>query len=158
MKKVIVSFVIGTIFGLLIFGFYCAFVTSSGIVDFNKKYGMPEIVYYLLQPFSVLGTFLAVIVAIFGTEIKNMFFSPKCNVFISGDGFDEDLGQTGTSSSPTAQFYSRAIITPSSISSYLNSRPTSILIYKYFYFLLKAFINLEKSSVTLLIFSSSTTS
>lgn len=110
MKKVIVSFVIGTIFGLLIFGFYCAFVTSSGIVDFNKKYGMPKIVYYLLQPFSVLGTFLAVIVAIFGTEIKNMFFSPKCNVFISGDGFDEDLGQTGTSSSPTAQFYKCTLV------------------------------------------------
>ncbi len=105
MKKVIVSFVAGLIFGLLLCGCYCTFVTSSGSIDFDKKYGMPEIIYYLSQPISVLGTFLALLVAIFGTEIKNMFFSPKCKVFISGDGFEEDLGQTTSSASPSAQMY-----------------------------------------------------
>ena len=110
MKKVIVSFVIGFIFGLIICGLYCTYVTTSGTVDFSKKYGMPEIIYYMSQPLCVLGTFLALLVAIFGTEIKNMFFSPKCKVYISGDGFDEDLGQTASTSAPMAQMYKCSLV------------------------------------------------
>lgn len=110
MKKVIVSFCIGTIFGLIICGCCYAFMKSSGIVDFDKKYGMLEIIYYLSQPIGVLGTFLALLVAIFGIEIKNMFFSPKCDVCILGDGFKEDLGTTGNLSSPIAQLYKCTLI------------------------------------------------
>ena len=110
MKKAVVSFIIGFIFGLLVCGLYCIFVTSSESIDYNKKYGMPEIVYYMLQPLSVLGTFLALLVAIFGAEIKNMFFSPKCKVYIAGDGFDEDLGSTASSSSPIAQMYKCSLV------------------------------------------------
>ena len=71
---------------------------------------MPEIIYYLSQPLGVIGTFLALLVAIFGTEIKNMFFSPKCQVYILGDGFDEDLGQTVSTSAPVAQMYKCALV------------------------------------------------
>ena len=110
MKKVLVSFTIGAIFGLLLCGCYCIFVTSSGCIDFDKKDGMPAIIYYLIQPISVLGTFLALLVAIFGTEIKNMFFSPKCKAYILGDGFEEDLGSTASSSSPSAQLYKCALV------------------------------------------------
>ena len=109
MKKVVVSFLIGFIFGLLICGLCCICFTSSGSIDYSKKYGIPEIAYYILQPLSVLGTFLALLVAIFGTEIKNMFFSPKCKVCIAGDGFDEDLGPTASTSSPMAQMYKCAV-------------------------------------------------
>lgn len=110
MKKVIVSFGIGLIFGLIICALYCTYLTASGAIDFGKKYGMPEIIYYLSQPFSVLGTFLALLVAIFGAEIKNMFFSPKCKVYISGDGFDEDLGHSASTSAPSAQFYKCSLV------------------------------------------------
>lgn len=110
MKKVFVSFILGLIFGFLLCGCYCSFVTSYGCIDYEKKYGMLEVVYYMTQPISVLGTFLAILVAIFGVEIKNLFFSPKCKVYISGDGFDEDLGQTISTSSPSAQFYKCALI------------------------------------------------
>lgn len=110
MKKVIVSFVIGLIFGFLICELYCIYVTTSGSVDFGKQYGMPEIIYYLSQPLSVLGTFLALLVAIFGNEIKNLFFSPKCKVSIAGDGFEEDLGQTASTSTPVAQMYKCSLV------------------------------------------------
>lgn len=110
MKKVVISFIIGFIFGLLICGLYCTYVTSAGSIDFSKKYGMPEIIYYLSQPFSVLGTFLALLVAIFGTEIKNIFFSPKCKVYIAGAGFDEELGSTASTSAPIAQKYNCSLV------------------------------------------------
>ena len=96
MKKVLVSFVVGVVFGLLLCISYYTFIASSGYIDLNKQYGVLEIFYYCLQPISVIGTFLALFVAIFGTEIKNMFFSPKCKVFILGEGFEEDLGQTAS--------------------------------------------------------------
>lgn len=55
-------------------------VTSYDCIDYEKKYGMLEVVYYMTQPISVLGTFLAILVAIFGVEIKNLFFllNVKC--------------------------------------------------------------------------------
>ena len=110
MKKVLVSFVVGVVFGLLLCISYYTFIASSGYIDFKKQYGVLEIFYYCLQPISVIGTFLALFVAIFGTEIKNMFFSPKCKVFILGEGFEEDLGQTASSSSPCAQLYECALV------------------------------------------------
>ena len=110
MKKVLVSLIIGFIVGLLFCGLYCIYVTSYGCIDYSKKYGMPEMIYYMLQPLSVLGTFLALLVAIFGTEIKNMFFSPKCKVYIAGDGFYEDLGSTASTSSPMAQMYKCSLV------------------------------------------------
>lgn len=110
MKKVLVSFVIGVAFGLLLCISYYTFIASSDYIDFNKQYGVLEIFYYCLQPISVIGTFLALFVAIFGAEIKNMFFSPKCKAFILGDGFEEDLGQTASSSSPCAQLYKCALV------------------------------------------------
>ena len=74
-------------------------------VDEKKTYGIPELIYYFSQPIGILGTFIAIVVAIFGTEIKNLFFSPKCIVDLVGDGFDEDLGHTISTANPSAQFY-----------------------------------------------------
>ena len=81
---------------------YMAFINN---VDEKKTYGIPELIYYFSQPIGILGTFIAIVVAIFGTEIKNLFFSPKCKVDLVGDGFDEDLGHTISTTSPSAQFY-----------------------------------------------------
>lgn len=110
MKKTIVSFVIGIIFGFLLSEVVFTLVSSSDYIDNEKKYGIVELIYYWLQPLSVLGTFLALLVAIFGTEIKNMFFSPKCKAYLLGDGFEEDLGQTALTSSPCAQLYKCSLI------------------------------------------------
>lgn len=105
MKKVIFSSVIGLILGVIICCIYYNSMVCMGCVDYKKAYGVPELMYYFSQPLGVFGTFVAIVVAVFGTEIKNLFFSPKCKIAIVGDCFEEDLGHTASTSSPSAQFY-----------------------------------------------------
>lgn len=105
MRKALVTFFLGLILGFVLMGLLILFLSSKKYIDNERLYGFPEMVYYIMQSLSVLGTFLALLVAIFGTEIKSLFFSPKCEVYIVDDGFTEDLGQTSSSSSPSAQLY-----------------------------------------------------
>ena len=105
MIKEIILFVLGLVIGIILMCSYYVCISSIGNIDINKTYGVPELIYYVSQPIGVLGTFGAIIVAVFGTEIKNLFFSPKCTTNISGDGFEEDLGDSGSTSSPSAQKY-----------------------------------------------------
>lgn len=103
MKKILFPFFAGIFLGSIIM---CVILMGSYIqVDFTKSYGIAELVYYYTQPIGTLGTFIAIIVAIFGVEIKNLFFSPKCVVSIYEDGFSECLGQTISSTSPKSQYY-----------------------------------------------------
>ena len=105
MRKALVTFFLGLILGFVLMGLLILFLSSKKYIDNERLYGFPEMVYYIMQSLSVLGTFLALLVAIFGNEIKSLFFSPKCEVYIVDDGFTEDLGQTSSSSSPSAQLY-----------------------------------------------------
>lgn len=108
MKKIIFSLFVGAFIGSLV---TCIILMSlHNIVDSSKTYGIAEIVYYYTQPIGTLGTFIAIIVAIFGVEIKNLFFSPKCEVSIHEDGFTENLGQTISLSSPRSQCYNCTMI------------------------------------------------
>lgn len=103
MKKILFSFFAGIFVGAIII---CIILMESYIqVDISKSYGIAELVYYYTQPIGTLGTFIAIIVAIFGVEIKNLFFSPKCDVSIYEDGFSEYLGQTISSTSSKSQCY-----------------------------------------------------
>lgn len=88
MKKLIISLLIGLVIG---------FVAGITVLDFchvpiaNKTYGVLEAVYYISTPLATLITFLAVIVAIFGNEIKMWLFSERCDVDIDRNMFVEDI-------------------------------------------------------------------
>lgn len=89
MKRIIISFVIGLIIGSFI-GFTLLNLLNIPINE-NKEYGILEAIYYIVSPIATLITFLAVIVAIFGNEIKMWIFREKCKVYIERDGFVEDI-------------------------------------------------------------------
>lgn len=120
MKKFIIGIIIGLFLGIVVTIVGFNFMLKP-ILDPNKQYGNLEIVYYLSQPIGVLGTFLAIIVAIFGNEIKNFIFSAKCMPSIKDEGFTEDLGDTDTSTSPKSQLYKLTLLLTNNGVKELNS-------------------------------------
>lgn len=104
MKKIIVTLILGIIIGFVLASILIDFL-SNEFVDHYKTYGILEIVYYISQPIGVLATFLAVFVAIFNGEIRNIFFNKSCKVTIERDGFVENLGNTEYTIDPVAQSY-----------------------------------------------------
>lgn len=67
MKKIIISLIIGIIIGFVV-GIIVLDCFHVPIVD--KNYGVLEAVYYISTPLATIITFLAVIVALFGNEIR----------------------------------------------------------------------------------------
>lgn len=104
-KQGIITFIIGLLFGILLYYFYMMMANSFCCVSLKKVYGIPELVYYMSQPLMLLATFGTIIVALFGTEIKNKIFSPQCVTTIINDGFTEDLGDTRSLPNPSVQVY-----------------------------------------------------
>lgn len=102
MKKIIISLIIGLIIG---------FVLGFTVLDFfnvslvKKSYGILEVVYYISTPFGTLITFLAVIVALFGNEIKMWLYREKCDVSIDRNMFVEDITGQEHSSNIEARKY-----------------------------------------------------
>lgn len=101
----IVFLVCGILVGFVLCCLYFNCISSFGYIDNEKKYGLLEVVYYTMQCIGCFGTLGAVIVALFGKEIKNRIYSARCKTFIVDGGFAEDLGTTSTSTNPTAQLY-----------------------------------------------------
>ena len=101
----IIIFIIGLVFGLIFYSFYMMIANSFCCVSLKKEYGIPELVYYMSQPLMLLATFGTIIVALFGTEIKNKIFSHKCVTTIITNGFTEDLGDTRSLPNPSVQVY-----------------------------------------------------
>ncbi len=79
MKKWILPLLIGLIIGCIIGVLLGLFTLDILNISPNReaKYGILEIVYYLVAPIGVLATLLAVIVALFGNEFKNYLFREK---------------------------------------------------------------------------------
>lgn len=104
MKKNIILIFIGILLGITIC--FVVFVTAmENYYDEKKTYGSLEIIYYISQPIGILVTFLAVIVAIFNNEIRNIIYYKSCKVTLEKDGFIENLGKTEDSNNPVAQSY-----------------------------------------------------
>lgn len=80
MRKIIICLLIGILIGFLICSVIVVLCSTYNHVDYSKTYGIAELLYYVTQPLGVLGTFLAIIVAIFGTEIQNVFFLPSAKL------------------------------------------------------------------------------
>ena len=110
MRKVVVSFILGLLLGIIICSIYIISSSSWDVIDYSKKYGVAELVYYMLQAIGVLGTFIAIVVAIFGAEIKNMFFSPKCKVYIVDEGFTEELSAESTNVNPVVRYFKCTLV------------------------------------------------
>lgn len=68
-------------------------------------YNVPERVYYTSQVVGVYATLAAVVVAIFGVEIKKILLGEKCAISLVNDGFYEVLGETADTSTPESQHY-----------------------------------------------------
>lgn len=93
MKKVIIGLIIGIVLGLI----GCLFIIQiSSDIILEGKCSKPEFIYYLSQILGVFVTFMAVLVAIFGSEIKAMIFRPKCKIVLSNeeDGIIEKLNDS----------------------------------------------------------------
>lgn len=109
MKKIIISILIGLIIGVIATLTIVLLCNWDNIIDNNHKYGLPELIYYITQPLGVLSTVLAVVVAIFGADIKNRILSGKCVVSMDQECFTEYLGDTEGTQSPKAQHYEATI-------------------------------------------------
>lgn len=88
MKKIIISLIIGIIIGFVI-GITVLDCFHVPIED--KSYGVLEAVYYISTPLATIITFLAVIVALFGNEIRMWLYREKCDVSIDRNIFVEDI-------------------------------------------------------------------
>ena len=104
-RRYIVALIIGLIIGFVLCMIYIMITCFCCSIDYQKTYGVPEIVYYMSQPFLMLLTIGTIVVALFGTELKNKIFSPKCVTSIVNDGFTEDLGDSRNSPNPSAKLY-----------------------------------------------------
>lgn len=104
-RQNIIIFIIGLVFGIILYYFYMMMANSFCCISLKKEYGIPELIYYISQPLMLFVTFGTIIVALFGTEIKNKIFSPKCVTTIINDGFTEDLGETRSLPNPSVQVY-----------------------------------------------------
>ncbi len=87
MKKWWLFLIIGLIVGFLLGLFFLQFTHIQ--VKTSASYGILEIVYYVLSPIGVLATVFAVIVALFGTDIKRRLKRERCIVSPVADGFEE---------------------------------------------------------------------
>jgi len=60
-------------------------------VDMNKTCGLGEYIYYIFSVFGVIGTFLAVFVALFKESILRFFHCPKCEISLLDEGVTENI-------------------------------------------------------------------
>lgn len=99
----------GLLWGILIFLYISIPVVSIIFIWYNYKNtqtrDIPLLVYYTSQVVGAFATFSAVIVALFGKEIRNKLFGEKCDIVLVDDGLIENLGQSKDTDSPSAQSY-----------------------------------------------------
>lgn len=104
MKKNFFSLVMGFLIGFII-ALVMVSMCNEKCFTYKQTYGLVEWVYYITQPIGVLATTFAVIVAIFGKEIRSFFFREHCRVSLVNLGFYENLGAGVNTPNPVAQSY-----------------------------------------------------
>lgn len=72
----------------------------------DVSYGVPELLYFSTQILMSFFTLLAVIVAIFGQDISNLFHGERCSISLESNNFVENLGESRDAIKPEAQSYS----------------------------------------------------
>ncbi len=81
----IVGIVIGLLLGLFFFQLF------KIPLDTTKTHSVLETIYYSTAPLGVLFTAIAIVVAIWGNDIRGYFNKEKCDVEIENGGFVEDV-------------------------------------------------------------------
>lgn len=76
----------------------------------NKSYGIPELIYYSTQVIVAFATTAAVIVALFGREIRSYIFKEKVQISLVNGGIKEFLGETANTAKPEAQNYDCSLL------------------------------------------------
>ena len=76
----------------------------------NKEYGVPELIYYSTQIIAAVSTAAAVIVALFGREIRSSIFKEKVQISLVNGGIKEYLGDTANTPKPEAQNYDCSLL------------------------------------------------
>lgn len=89
----------------LLFITFLIFIIWYKVPIAKMKYGVPELVYYSSQVLGVFITASAVVVALFGRELRSLFFKEKIEVVLTDSGICENLGDTIDSPNPQAQSY-----------------------------------------------------
>lgn len=108
MKKYILL-AVGIIIGLLVGLFYNQILGIK--IEGGKTYGALEAVYYISSSLLTIFTFLAIIVAIWGNDIRNFFNREKCTVEIEDDSFHEDInGQEDANNITAKRYYGNLLI------------------------------------------------
>lgn len=107
MRKVlylIVGFIIGVILGLFIF------LIINIPIDTSKTHSVLEVVYYITAPIGVIFTAFAVVVAIWGNDIRGFFNKEKCDLEIEKGGFVEDVRGIEDDENMSARWYNCNLI------------------------------------------------
>ena len=87
--KNILCLLTGLIIGIIL-GIFIIQILNIPI-NTSKTHSVLEVVYYLTSPIGVLFTVVAVVVAIWGNDIRAWFNKEKCEVEIENGGFVEDV-------------------------------------------------------------------
>lgn len=78
---------------------------TSSAINHDCEYGLPDLIRYTTQIVGSFATFIAVVVALFGKEIRAYIFNEHCKLSLVNDGFTENLGVTKDALNPMAQSY-----------------------------------------------------
>lgn len=121
MKNIFRGLILGFIIGCIITSIVIFCIDLKPYVDYQVKYSLLEFFYYIFSIVGVFITALAVIVALFGNEIKNHILVGKCEVSIEPETFTENLGHTANEACPASQVYEATVKLSNSGSKWLSN-------------------------------------
>ena len=75
----------------------------------NITYGIPELIYYSAQVIGSVFTVMAVCVALFGKEIRALYFNEHLKISLLDNGFYENLGDSSNDSNPVVHSYDTSL-------------------------------------------------
>lgn len=90
---------------LILIGLPLFFTWAYSNINYEREYGMPELVYYTTGIIGSIATFFAVVIALFSKEIRAFIFSEHCKLSLLGKGFTENKGKTQDDPCPVVQSY-----------------------------------------------------
>ena len=103
LKKLGIAFLVITFLAFVVTMVFSIWKFST--VDCNREYGIAELIYYTSQVIAMFATSAAVIIALFGNEIRNLFFHEHLKIFLTNSGISENLGLTRNNPNPQVQNY-----------------------------------------------------
>lgn len=82
-----------------------ALIWKYAAYDLTVGKNIPELIYYSTQVIGSMSTVAAVVIALFGKEIRALIFNEHVSLSLKNNGFVENLGNTQNSPNPIVQSY-----------------------------------------------------